>query len=432
MERSIGITGAPETQEQIADDLGKNQPQISYDLSKGLERLDLSALADLANAFDAVVDGFGGIVRLDEIGQRFESEWPAGIVTGEGTVRLLVRVTPGRAHLFEVDGAEQPLLARPIFDRETVKAFAAEVVRLAGQWPPVEPDTARRTLAGLLPHFDGDPLALGVRICEDVEIAETGHLFIGPVDPKHSIGFVIDQTREPIALEDLAARVRRVFGPHTPYPDPDHLLAILRDLDCRVQGSLVLPGRAGSIIAPSPLAADEPPSALGAERRPELVVRDMLKEAARSRGFRMLVTPPEGHADIGRSVAIALSGKWVSFDDAFFSEHGSDIKSLQRAERFVAQREALTEAAEQTLFKLLEEHGRPGNVIVLGDTALFGVCEALDLPRRLYDETLSGSRGFWILVVPGVIHNRQPRFNEGPAMWHLEGATLPLLNPLPG
>ena len=55
-----------------------------------------------------------------------------------------------------------------------------------------------------------------------------------------------------------------------------------------------------------------------------------------------------------------------------------------------------------------------------------------DLPRRLYDETLSGSRGFWILVVPGVIHNRQPRFNEGPAMWHLEGATLPLLNPLPG
>ena len=432
VERSIGITGAPETQEQIAEDLGKNQPQISYDLSKGLERLDLSALADLTNAFDAVVDGFGGIVRLDEIGQRFETEWPAGVVTGEGIVRLLVRVTPGRAHIFEVDGADQPLLARPIFDRETVKAFAAEVGRLAGQWPPVEPDTARRTLAGLLPHFDGDPLALGVRMCEDVEIAETGHLFIGPVDPKQSIDFVIEQTREPISLEDLAVRVRRIFGPHTPYPDPDHLLAILRDLDCRVQGSLVLSGRAGSIIAPSPLAADGPPSSHGAERSPELVVRGMLEEAARSRGFRMLVTPPEGHADIGRSVAAALLGKWVSFDDAFFAEHGADIKSLERAERFVAQREALTEAAEQTLFNLLEEHGKPGNVIILGETALFGLCEALDLPRRLYDETLSGSRGFWVLVVPGVIHNRQPRFNEGPAMWHLEGATLPLLNPFAG
>lgn len=432
VERSIGITGEPETQEQIASDLGKNQPQVSNDLSKGLERLDLSALAELASASDAVVDGFGGIVRLDEIGQRFEGEWPAGVVTGEGIVRLLVRVTPGRAHIFEVDGAEQPLVARPIFDRETVKAFAAEVVRLAGQWPPVEPDTARRTLAGLLPHFDGDPLALGVRICEDVEIAETGHLFIGPVDPKHSIGFVIDQAREPLQLEDLAVRVRRIFGPHTPYPDPDHLLAILRDLDCRVQGALVLPGRAGSIVAAQPLTADELPNSFGAERSPELVVRDMLKEAAGSRGFRMLVTPPEGHAEIGRSVAAALSGKWVSFDDAFFGEHAADIQSLERAERFVAQREALTEAAEQTLFNLLEEHGRSGNVIVLGDTALFGLCEALDLPRRLYDETLSGSRGFWILVVPGVIHNRQPRFNEGPAMWHLEGATLPLLNPLPG
>lgn len=437
VERSIGITGEPETQGQIAVDLKTNQPKVSSDSSKGLERLDLSALADLTSAFDAVVDGFGGIVRLDEIGQRFESEWPAGIVTGEGIVRLLVRVTPGRAHIFDVDGAEQPLVTRPIFDRETVKAFAAEVVRLAGQWPPVEPDTARRTLAGLLAHFDGDPLALGVRICEDVEIAETGHLFIGPVDPKHSIGFVIDQTREPIALDDLAARVRRIFGPHTPYPDPDHLLAILRDLDCRVQGSLLLPGRAGSVIASQPLAADDLPSAFGAERSPELVVRDMLTEASGSRGFRMLVTPPEHHTDIGRSVAAALSavgvtGNWVSFEDAFFSEHAADIKSLERAERFVAQREALTEAAEQTLFNLLEEHGRPGNVIILGDTALFGLCEALDLPRRLYDETLSGSRGFWILVVPGVIHNRQPRFNEGAAMWHLEGATLPLLNPLPG
>jgi hypothetical protein len=45
-------------------------------------------------------------------------------------------------------------------------------------------------------------------------------------------------------------------------------------------------------------------------------------------------------------------------------------------------------------------------------------------------ETLSGSRGFWVFVVPGVIHNHQPRFNEGPAMWHLEGATLPLARPL--
>jgi serine/threonine protein kinase len=432
VERAVGITGDFEAQTQIAEDLGKSQPQISLDLSKGLERLDLSVLADLTVALDAIIDGFGGIVRLDEVGQRLESEWPAGMVSGAGIVRLMARVSLGRTQIFEVEGAGQPLVARPIFDRDTLKAFIAEGVRLAAQWPPVEPESARRTLTGLMPHFDGDPLALGVRLCADVEIAQTGHLFIGPVDPSHSIAFVIAQTRNPIELAELEHRVRGVFGPDTPYPDRDSLLTILRELDCRVQGQKVLPGRAGSILASPALTADELPSVPGRQRSPELVVQDMLKDAATSRGFRMLVTPPERHADIGRSVAAALPGQWVSFEDAFFSAHAGEMASLERAERFVAQREALTEAAEATLFELLDEHGRPGNVIVLGDTALLGLCDALDLPRRLYDETLSGSRGFWVLVVPGVIHNRQPRFNEGQAMWHLEGATLPLLSPLPG
>lgn len=432
LERSIGITGEPEAQGDIASDLKRSQPQISLDLSRGLERLDISVLADAVTALDNVLDGFSGIARLDELGRRFEEEWPAGIVSGEGIVRLLVRISSGRAHLVEVDGAGSPLVARPLFDRDTLRAFAAEVLRLAGQWPPVEPESARRTLAGLLPHHDGDPLALGVRLCEDVSIAETGHLYIGPLDPKQTIGFLLDQVREPIDVEELERRVRRVFGKDTPYPDPDHLLEILRDLDCQVQGNRVLPGGTGSIVAAPPLQADEVPGSFGAERSPEDVVRDMLRGAAGSRGFRMLVTPPEHHAEIGRSVAAAIRGTWVSFEEAFFTEHAADLPSLQRAERFVAQRDALTEAAEATLFRLLEENGEPGRVIVLGDTALLDLCEALDLPRRLYDETLSGSRGFWVLVVPGVIHNRQPRFNEGPAMWHLEGATVPLLHPLSG
>ncbi len=432
VERSVGITGEPEAQNDIASDLGKSQPQVSLDLSKGLERLDGTALADASVALDNLLDGCGGIARLDEIGRRFEAEWPAGIVSGVGFVRLLVRMSSGRVHLVEVDGADVPLVARPMFDRDTLRAFSAEVVRLASQWPPVEPETARRTLAALLPQLDGDPLSLGVRLCEDVAIAETGHLFIGPLDPRHSISFVLDQVRDPIPLDELERRVRRVFGPETPYPDADHLMEILRDLDCSVQGQVVVPGKTGSVIATPALAADEVPATFGTARSVEEVVRDMLRDAASSRGFRMLVTPPEHHGEIGRSVARALNATWVSFEDAFFTDHAGEVAALERAERFVAQRDALTEAAEHTLFRLLEEHGRAGNVVVLGDTSLLGLCEALDLPRRLYDETLSGSRGFWVLVVPGVIHNRQPRFNEGPAMWHLEGATLPLVNPLPG
>lgn len=146
----------------------------------------------------------------------------------------------------------------------------------------------------------------------------------------------------------------------------------------------------------------------------------------------MLVVPPETLGPIGRSVASAIGGRFVSFEDAFFGGHAAELPALERAERFTAQRGALTDAAEMTLFELLEEHGKAGNVVVLGDTALFALCDALDLPRRLYDETLSGSRGFWVLVVPGVIHNRQPRFNEDLPMWHLEGATLPLMRELAG
>src|SRR5262249_13463241 len=152
--------------------------------------------------------------------------------------------------------------------------------------------------------------------------------------------------------EELERRVRRVFGAETPYPDADHLMEILRDLDCRVQGHIVVPGRTGSVVAPPALAPDELPAALSNERSVEEVVRDMLREAAKSRGFRMLVTPPENHAEIGRSVAASLNATWVSFEDAFFAEHAANIAALERAERFVAQRDALTDAAERTLFRL--------------------------------------------------------------------------------
>ena len=61
-----------------------------------------------SSEFDAVVDGFGGIVRLDEIGQRFESEWPAGVVTGQGIVRLLVRVQERMPGSRVAERAERP------------------------------------------------------------------------------------------------------------------------------------------------------------------------------------------------------------------------------------------------------------------------------------------------------------------------------------
>lgn len=431
IERCVGLRGEPEVQGDVAADLGRDQSKISTEMSRGLERMDRTALADLLTVLDDLLDGFGGVVRLDQLGARFEEAWPAGEISGAGMVRLLVKISQGHADCFEVNGADVPLIVEPRFDRDTLRAFTAEVVRLASQWPPLDSDTARRTLAGYLPHFNGDPLALGVRLCDDVAVTETGHLFIGPIEARHSLAFVLERIREPLKLDELEDLVRRTFGADTPYPDRDHLLGLLRELDCTVQGENVTPGRRGSVLpAPAPTSDALPPQ-LGRSASPEHELRDMLRDAAKSRGFRMLVTPPEHHAEIGRSVAQALGAKWISFEDAFFSDHALELAMLERAERFAAQREALTEAAESTLFRLLDEHGRPGQRIVLGDTSLLGLCEALDLPRRLYAETLSGSRGFWVLVVPGVIHKQQPLFNEGVQMWHMPGVTLPLLRPLP-
>lgn len=433
IERGVGLTGAPEPQSLIADDLGRSQPQVSIDINTGLAQLDVAVLAEAQAAMDSVLDGLAGVARLSDLGARLEAEWPADVVNGEGFVRLLVRVSPGSAHIVE-DGIEAPIVARPVFDKDTLRAFVAEVEHLANRWPLVDPDAARRSLAALMPYFEGDPLSLGMRLLDDIRITETGHLFVPPLEPKLTLEFVLNQLKDSLTLDELKARVLQMFGKDTGYPDTENLLRLLAELDCRVQGEQVFPGRTSSVMALPKPEADALPATCTNERTAEEVVRDMLREAAQSRGFRMLVTPPERHQEIGRSVARALGAfgaTWVSFEDAFFSEHADELPMLERASRFEAQHEALKEAAESTIFRLLEEHGKPGRVVVLGDTALLGLCEAIEFPRRLYDETLSGSLGFWIVVVPGVILNRQPRFNEGEPMWHLDGATLALSKPLP-
>lgn len=431
VERVVGVVGEAETQGDIAADLGVSQPSVSSACSEGLGRLDMGALADSLGSLEMLLDGVGGITSVADAAMRFEESWRAESVRGEGLIRLLVRVSTGRFHVVEVEGVDEAIVARPAFDRPTLRAFAAEAIRLAGQWPPVDPMSARRALAALLPGYDRDPLNLAALICSDIEMTDTGQLFVGPLEPKQTLSFVLERERDPLTFRDLESRVRKVFGERCAFPEPDHLLEVLRELDVQVQGERIVPGRSHSVVAPAPLRADALPPLLATERSPEETVRDLLRDAARSRGFRMLVTPPEGHADIGPSVARSLGARWVSFEDAFFTKYAADLPRLERAERFTAQHDDLTEAAEELLFELLEEHGRAGESVVLGDTALLGLCGALDLPRRLYDETLSGERGFWVLVVPGVIHQRQPRFNEGRPMWQLQGATLPLSSLLP-
>lgn len=433
VDRYIGVTQEPEVQGDIAASLGVNQSVVSVNCTEGLTRLIDAALAEVLDAVEQLLDARGGITLLHEIGSRLEDQWIPGQVTGRGLVRLLVKTQNLRLQAFPVDGVDGLVLARPRFDRAAVRAFVAEVLRLASIWPPIEAESARRTLATALPEYSADPLQLATRLCDDVDFTEGGRIFLHPVQPMQSLAFVLERERDPLTLTELKDRVRQTFGERCAFPEPDDLLGFLHDLDHQVQDGRVVPlaARPRSVAAPGAPASDPLPPLFGAEKPPHVALRDLLREVAGSRGFRLLVTPPEKHTDIGRSVAAALGGTYVSFEDAFFRIHGARIDALERAEQYVAQRPILTEHAEDVLRELLEAHGRPGRTVVLGDTALLGLCGAQDAPRWFYDQTLSGSQGFWIMVVPGVILNRQPRFNEDVPLFHLEGVTFPLLESMP-
>ena len=433
VDRFIGVTQEPEPGGDIARSLGKHPSTISNDARDGVTRIYDGALADVLDVVEQVLDARGGIALLADLGERIEGQWAPGLVRGVGLVRLLARTHNTRLHVFNVDSVDDLVVARPALDRAAVRGFVGEVDRLAKEWPPIESEAARRTLLATLPEFQGDPLMLATRLCEDVDLTESHQLFRHPLDPGDSIQFVLDRERDGVLLEELKQRVREMFTERCPFPEPDHLIEVLRRLDYQITGGRIVKAAERGLEAPTAPRSDPSldPRLGGGERPPEIVIRDLLIEAAPSRGFRVLITPPERHAEIGRSVATALGGTFVSFEDAFFQRHGDDIAALERAEQYAAQRVVLTEYADDVITDLLDQHGQQGQAIVLGDTALLGLCGALDVPRRLYDLTMSGSEGFWVLVLPGVIYNKQPLFNESVPVWHLEGVTFPLRAPIP-
>lgn len=132
---------------------------------------------------------------------------------------------------------------------------------------------------------------------------------------------------------------------------------------------------------------------------------------------RLAATPPEAHPEIARSVAGALTAAvFVSFEDTFFT--GADlIDTLERAERFAAQRPLLRRRAEQVIDELMKQHGRAGNRVVLGDPPSSASATSSTWCAGFDDLTATGGRGFWAVVIPGVVHRRQPLFNEKPARW---------------
>jgi len=431
LDAAIGVTVAPPgSQSAVGARLGLSQGQVSRTCTAALERMDHRVLEAVATALDTLLELAGGIEQAKTLAARLEEDWPSIQVPASGIIRLLIARSADRFHLMHPRGFEEQVLVRPWFDAATLGDFADEAVRISAEWPPLDSSTARRALKAVLPELDRDPIALAARVVDHVALMEGGELFQPPILVEQALAHLLGRERLPIPLAALAERLDETFAGYAVLPEPGELPEILQGLGYDLAGDQVIEGRLRSISAED-LEQDRLPQLLGPEPTHAERVGLMLSEAAETRGFRLLVTPPGRHVPIARSVATSLDATWISFASEWFERHGDTLDRWIKAESFPALRRGLTRTAEALLQQLLETHGRPGRSIVLGDTGILGVMEATDLVRRLYDEVQSGDQGFWVVVVPGTIRETQPRFNGKVPLWHLPGVTLPLRREIP-
>lgn len=440
-----GFEGPVLTGEQLGEHLGIDQPKVSVLHTEALEHLDHRQLEESLRRLETQLDGGGGIIAMSEAVDGLLDLLPASRALGSevddetwqlapGIVRVLVRCHQGQMRLRRgLDDGNLEVIHRPTLDGDDIARFA-QAAREIAAWPPTEPESARRLLGRELPGFDQhrhSPLALAERVLGDVRLTDAGELFEAPVHGPDAIRYVIERRRLPIEVEELRRAVERAFGDFALFPEREHLPGVLRDLDLgvRVEEDRIVPASSGRASTPPPQW--DPPPFKDAERTPEQAALEHLRGAAERGGYRLVVTPPERHPELGRTVARALGAEYISFEGALFERMGDRFPELEEASRFAAQRRILTREVERTLDALVRDKGRPAAKIVLGDTALLGTCAATHLVRQLYDATSGGTRGLWALVIPGVIRERQPWLNESQPVFHLEGQVVPLRHELP-
>jgi serine/threonine protein kinase/DNA-binding transcriptional ArsR family regulator len=431
LSRLYGIEGEPVVQVVLAEELGLAQPAVSHALQTAKDCLDQRAFDEVLEVLEAELEVLGGVARLEELADRVESRWPASdALRTESVLRMLVDLN--RRRLTCVDHAELEcgaLVTSRAEMAQALPAFARAARQIARSFP-VSPEAARRSLRAVLPEYELDPLSLASRLLVDIRLTDMGELFETPMYPKEAIGYAIRRERLPMTLSELREAVDRIFAGVVTWPDGETLAKVLAGLqDCRVEGDQVL-SVAGRSVVPQAQPEDPIPSELLLSKKsPERAALDLLRGAARQGdGFRLVVSPAGVHAEVGRSVARALGAGavFVSLEHELLARMEAGFEGFVRAEKFKAHRGKLTREAESLVADLLRDKGESGRTVVLGDTAILGVCDALHLVRTLYDEASAGGRGFWIMVVPGVLYEKQPMFLETRPLFHLE-STLPIL-----
>ena len=442
LERLFGVRGRLVNQVELSEELGVSQPSVSLAKQRAMDLVDRRVLDEVVEHTEGLLVAAGGLLRIDEAGARLIERWPAeGEVAEIGFLRFLAELEPTRLRCLPIlDEEPNEVLARPTFDAASVKAFLDAARTLASAWPPKKPEGVRASLQPYLPEYPLDPIGLATRLSRDLRVTEDGELYEAPVLVEKATTHILGKARLPKTLEWLRDALITSFGAALVTPPEIHELTVLlnKSGSYRVDpasGTIdVLATRSITADRDSRIVEDPLPIELRATDPAEFVARTLRTLSAKD-GFRLIVAPPKDYREIARSLVPCLGkdAKFVSYEDAFFTRVDADIAAFDRAERFTAQKPKLRREAEAVLDELVKEHAGPGHRIVLGDTALWGVCDALHLVRKLYDLTATGGRGFWVVAIPGLLTKSQPLFNDRPGatVFSIAGAVLPLGKEVP-
>ncbi len=436
--RLCGLASEPMIQGDLAAELGRTQSDVSIQKNQGIDHLARAALLPLVDHLDQVLDEQRGFMPVTHAVDELERRWPAGTHADgrpfrtKGLVVLLVGTHGDRFVEAKVSQfLQDPLVARPTFDEKLLTGFLREAAAVF-KWPPKEPEPARASLRKWLPGYDLDPLVLVTRLFSDVRLSPDGNLFQTPVDPADALAWLLPRVRLPVSLDELKAQVDRAFAHFVTWPENAYLHAIFEKVPgIRLVGDEVLAAGTRGVDLPRVKSDPLPTELHVAGRTPEEVAGDLLRGAAEAgRGFRLVVADSKEHRPIAESVRAALGPSTVHlrFEDAFFRRIGDQIESLGKAERFKARMARLEDELKGTVDALLVEHGHAGARIVLSDVGIWGIDPELAkrLVRRIYDETVGGTKGFWAVVIPGVVRERNPLFLERTQLFVVDGTTLPL------
>lgn len=434
LELVFGMHQDPLVQAQVGQRLGIDQPAVSTRKTVALSRLDQAALGPIIGALDGYLDVERGILPLRLACERLARDLPTAAIEPAALVRLIASLDTHTFLLLE-DLTEPgvTMLARSWFERPLLLTFIETVVKVVAGWPPEPMAAARQTLRMVLPDFEGDPVLLAQRLLPGVRTTAGGALFEPPVEILPALRYVLDSTRDTTPYDSLVAEMERVFVGVGPLAPPLHELpALLHGSPWRVEGNDIVRRDAAGVESAS-RTGDDPRMLLDLDGTvdPRDRVRDVLREAGRrGSSFRLVVSPPERHRAVARSLIQQLGATAIDLTAAWFQRHEATLAADARAVRFPALRVATSKRLDQLLTDLVRDHGAPGRTVVLHEAGILEALGGLEQIRLLYDRVQGQAAGFWIVVIPGVILERRPLFNDRTPVWHQPGLVLPLAEPL--